>query len=395
MVVVASLVVAACSGSSDKDVTASGTAARGDVAAAQGGEATDSGGSSGDGDPSTTTSRPATGSGQPVTLAFAGDSSFQNQTAAVVASPSTVLSAIAPVLSGADVAMVNLETALGTGGSPQPKTFTFQVPAQAIDALQAAGVDAVTMANNHGMDFGTTGLQDTLRIKKAKGFPILGVGADENEAYTPFTTEVKGQRIGILAANDIFDDNLRAQWTAGPGTPGLSSAEEDHQARLLQAVKDTRSKVDTLVVYLHMGTEKEFCPNPRQKELATLLTDAGVDIVIGSHTHRVQGVGYLGDRFVAYGLGNFIFKANSPEGAATGVLLVTATGRKIDGYEWKPAVIRNSIPFPLTGPAAAASLATMDQRQACADLSPTAQGSAAGTAGATPTTSGAGAGAGK
>ena len=183
---------------------------------------------------------------------------------------------------------------------------------------------------------------------------------------------MNGQRIGFIAANDVFDDALRSAWTAGPDKPGLASAEEAHQERLAQAVKDTRPQVDTLVVFLHYGTEKQTCPNPRQQELVTLLTQAGADIVVGSHPHRLQGVGYLGTKFVAYSLGNFAFKANSPDGSATGVLVVTATGQRIDGYEWKPAVIRNSIPYPVTGAAADAAQATMTQRQNCAGLTPTA-----------------------
>lgn len=320
----------------------------------------------------TTTTRPPTGSGQAVTLAFAGDTNFNNQLGALRSSPGTVLSAIAPTLSAADVTMLNLEAALGTGGSPQPKKFTFQVPAQAIDAVKAAGVDVVTMANNHGMDFGPVGFADSLRIERESGFPILGIGADDTEAYTPWVTEAKGQRIGFIGANDIFDDNLRSAWTAAPGHPGLASAEEAHQERLAQEVRTLRPEVDTLVVFLHYGTETQLCPNARQKELVELLTGAGADIVVGSHPHRLQGVGYHGQQFVAYSLGNFAFQANSPEGAATGVLMVTATGRRIDGYTWTPAVIRNSIPHPLTGTAADAAQATMTQRQQCAGLTPQA-----------------------
>ena len=320
----------------------------------------------------TTTTRPPTGSGQAVTLAFAGDTNFNNQLGALRSSPGTVLSAIAPTLSAADVTMLNLEAALGTGGSPQPKKFTFQVPAQAIDAVKAAGVDVVTMANNHGMDFGPVGFADSLRIERESGFPILGIGADDTEAYTPWVTEAKGQRIGFIGANDIFDDNLRSAWTAAPGHPGLASAEEAHQERLAQEVRTLRPEVDTLVVFLHYGTETQLCPNARQKELVELLTGAGADIVVGSHPHRLQGVGYHGQQFVAYSLGNFAFQANSPEGAATGVLTVTATGRRIDGYTWTPAVIRNSIPHPLTGTAADAAQATMTQRQQCAGLTPQA-----------------------
>ncbi|MCB9399844.1 MAG: CapA family protein [Microthrixaceae bacterium] len=363
------LAAAACAGTDETSVAAKdpGRDRSGDA------EAMSDTGASRDTDATTTTTtRPPTGSGQAVTLAFAGDTNFNNQLGALRSSPGTVLSAIAPTLSAADVTMLNLEAALGTGGSPQPKKFTFQVPAQAIDAVKAAGVDVVTMANNHGMDFGPVGFADSLRIERESGFPILGIGADDTEAYTPWVTEAKGQRIGFIGANDIFDDNLRSAWTAAPGHPGLASAEEAHQERLAQEVRTLRPEVDTLVVFLHYGTETQLCPNARQKELVELLTGAGADIVVGSHPHRLQGVGYHGQQFVAYSLGNFAFQANSPEGAATGVLTVTATGRRIDGYTWTPAVIRNSIPHPLTGTAADAAQATMTQRQQCAGLTPQA-----------------------
>lgn len=319
----------------------------------------------------TTSARPATGSGRAVTIAFGGDVNFQNQIDAVRSSPSTVLSAIAPTLSAADLTMVNLEAALGSGGSPQPKEFTFQVPEQAVDALKAAGIDVVTMANNHGMDFGPGGFQDSLRIRKSSGFPILGIGENDADAATPWITEVNGQRIGFIAANDVFNDNLRTAWTATPDHPGIASTEEAHQSWFADQVRTLRPKVDTLVVYLHFGTERQTCPNQRQKDLVDLLTGAGADIVVGAHPHRLQGVGYHGQQFVAYSLGNFVFQANSPDGAATGVLTVTATGRRIDGSTWTPAVIRNSIPYPLTGAAATAANATMAQRQACTGLTST------------------------
>lgn len=336
-----------------------------------------------------TTEAPATtepgplGSGNPVTIAFAGDASFENLAPAAEANPTGLLSAVTPLLSSADLAMVNVETAVGTGGSPVAKTFTFQTPQASLTALESAGVDVVTMANNHGMDFGLDGLTDTLRIKAEGGLPIIGLGAEENEAYAPFLTEVNGQRVGIIAANDIFDSNLVSSWTAGPAKPGIASAEEAHQDRLVQEVRATRAKVDTLAVYLHYGTEKETCPNARQKELVQLLIGAGADIVVGSHAHRLQGMGYLGDQMVAYGLSNFIFKAPSAEGTKSGVLVVTATGRRIDGYEWKPAQIRNLLPVPLSGSDATAAVDSMNQLQECAELSPTPTGPGVGTETAT------------
>jgi poly-gamma-glutamate synthesis protein (capsule biosynthesis protein) len=327
-------------------------------------------------DPSTTTTeaRGPLGNGETVTIAFAGDASFEGAEGVLMADPPALLQAIAPVLGAADVSVVNLEAALGTAGSPEPKSFAFQVPAEALVALSAAGTDAVTMANNHGMDFGPEGLAESLRIEADTGFPVLGIGADADAAYAPWITEVRGQRIGVIAANDVFDSNLVGRWTATPDQAGVASAEEAHQDRLAEEVRRTRPLVDTLAVYLHYGVEKQTCPNARQVELAQLLTQAGADIVVGSHAHRLQGMGYMGDQFVAYGLSNFVFKAPSEPGRRSGVLTVSATGRRIDDYRWDPAVLTNTLPVPLQGAAAEAERTAMAELQGCTGLSPVPSG---------------------
>ncbi len=316
-----------------------------------------------------TTVRPPEGSGQPVRIAFGGDASFEGLGSAIEADPTGVITGIAPLLRDADVTVVNLEAALGEAGSPVPKGFNFRVPAAVTETLADAGVDVVSMANNHGLDYGQEGLEESLRIEEVTGFPVIGVGRNDAEAYEPFTTEVAGQRIGVLAASDVIDSELRSSWIATPDQPGLASAEEPEQERLAREVAALREQVDTLVVYLHYGLEKEVCPNDRQRELVDLVLAAGADIVVGTHAHRLQGLGYLGDRFVAYGLGNFIFAAPSEAGRASGVLVVTATGRRIDGYEWLPARIGDGVPEPLTGDAADEAAALMDERRECAGLS--------------------------
>ncbi|MGB6059082.1 MAG: CapA family protein [Microthrixaceae bacterium] len=309
------------------------------------------------------------GSGEAVTLAFAGDASFQGLGAAASADPDGLLNAVAPVLSDADVTMINLETAVGSGGSPEPKAFNFQAPPSVLDALSSAGVDVVTMANNHAMDYGLDGLRATLEIKAKSKIAILGVGADATEAYAPHIATVRGQRIGFLALNDVFDSSLVAKWTAGEAKPGIASSKASHVDRVAAAVTELRKKVDTLVVYLHYGTETQTCPNSRQKELVDQLSDAGADIIVGSHAHRLQGVGYFGDKFVAYGLGNFIFRAPSAPGRQSGVLKVTATGSRIDSFNWIPAEIRGEVPVPLTGDAATRAAGEMARLQTCAGLS--------------------------
>lgn len=337
----------------------------------------------------TTTTRGPLGSGEPVTIAFAGDASFEGLGDSVRANPEGLLRAIGPVLGAADVSIVNLEAAVAEGGDRENKTFAFRVPARALDALAAAGTDVVTMANNHGMDFGASGLAESLAVRESSPVAIIGIGEDADDAYEPFVTEVRGQRIGIIAANDIFDSNLVASWTATDDRAGIASVEEDHQDRFAAKVRELRGRVDTLAVYLHYGTEKETCPNDRQRELVDLLVDAGADIVVGSHAHRLQGVGYHGDRLVAYGLSNFIFRSPSDAGRATGVLTVTATGSRIDGYEWSPAVITDLVPVPTSGDRARAALDRMDELAACAGLSSSPSSTAAR---ATPAATGSGAG---
>jgi hypothetical protein len=321
--------------------------------------------------PTTTTTLSRRGNGQAVTFAFGGDVHFEGGLRSKLDSNAAgMFSPIAPELSAADVAVVNLETAITEGGSPAPKQYNFRAPARAFEALRVAGVDVVTMANNHGEDYGTGGLQDTLAAKAATTLGVVGIGANATEAYAPWTTVVRGQRISVIGATDVMDDWLIAPWTATDAQGGLASAKGADQARLVTAITAARPEADTLVVYLHWGSEGDQCPTPRQQELAQALVNAGADIVIGSHAHRVQTAGRLGTALVDYGLGNFVFYNESGLSGVTGVLSVTATGRDIDSYVWKPARIQGGIPTLLSGDAATQDLAAFNSRRSCTNLLP-------------------------
>jgi poly-gamma-glutamate synthesis protein (capsule biosynthesis protein) len=273
---------------------------------------------------------------------------------------------IAPLLRAADVAMVNLETAVTTRGTRQPKQFNFRAPANAFDALRAGGVDVVTEANNHGMDYGTVGVLDSLAAAQAHHFPVVGIGHDAVEAFAPWRTTVKGQRLAFIGATQVLDAQFMTSWAAGPGKPGLASAY--HTAELLAAVRAARADSDTVVVYLHWGKEQSTCPLPRQQEIADQLIQAGADVVVGSHAHRVLAGGRRHGALVDYGLGNFLFYAHGGAGAISGVLTVTVTGREIDGYAWAPAVISGGVPRPLSGSSAAAAQSAWLRLRRCTDL---------------------------
>ncbi len=314
-----------------------------------------------------TTARGPLGSGKPVVLAFGGDVHFEGALRSKLdASPSTTLSPVVPLLRRADIAMVNLETAVTTRGTPQPKEFVFRAPSTAFAALRGASVDVATMANNHGLDYGRVGLSDSLAAARRYHFPVVGIGRDAAQAYAPYRVTVNGQRIAILGATQVIDDQLIRSWTAEPHEPGLASAKD--VPRLLAAVRRARRTADTVVVYVHWGVELESCPTAVQRELAHQLVATGADVIVGSHAHVLLGGGRLGKAVVDYGLGNFAFYATRAETTQSGVLFVTMTGRRVDGYRWAPARIVDGVPNPLSGAERKAALDSWRSLRECTGL---------------------------
>jgi deoxyinosine 3'endonuclease (endonuclease V) len=322
--------------------------------------------------PAASANPPATPSAPPppVTIAFAGDVNFEQQVAARLAwDPDIAIGPMASVLARADLAVVNLETAITGRGTPAAKQFVFRAPATAFTALRSAGVDVVTEANNHGMDYGLVGLQDSIAAARGAHFPVVGIGLDDEDAYRPYVTTVRGVRIAVIGATQVLDDNLINAWTAGPGKPGLASAKDID--RLLRAVRETRQQADVVIVDLHWGQELATCPTAPQREIAPALVAAGADVVVGSHAHVLLGAGYLGRAYVDYGLGNFVFYSAAGPAAHSGVLTLTVTGRTVSAASWTPAVVSRGVPQPLSGAAAAAAVADWQRLRSCTGLTPT------------------------
>ena len=130
-----------------------------------------------------------------------------------------------------------------------------------------------------------------------------------------------------------------------------------------------RRTADTVIVYVHWGTETQACPNPQQEPLAQQLVKAGADIVIGSDAHVLLGAGYLGGAYVDYGLGNFAFYDNTAPETDSGTLIITAQGRHITGAVWRPATILDGLPQPLTGTPATTAVQSWNAARSCTNLS--------------------------
>jgi poly-gamma-glutamate capsule biosynthesis protein CapA/YwtB (metallophosphatase superfamily) len=316
--------LAGCSGPADRPVT---------TPSAVGTAASPSGSGGATTSPSGSSSPPAAAGTGPIRLAFAGDVHFTAQLAGLADRPDG-LAELTPYLAGADLAMVNLETAITDRAAPEPKQFHFRTSPAALRTLAGAGVDVVTMANNHAVDYGPDGLTDTLTAREHSPIPIVGIGQDADEAYAPAYLTVRGLRVAVLGGTQIPDWTL-AHWSASDSRGGVASAARP--TRLAAAVRAARARADLVVVYLHWGTDYTQCPNALQRSTARALTEAGADVVLGAHAHQLQGGGWLGRSYVDYGLGNFVWwRRNNEVDARSGVLTLTLTGRRVTGAAWTP-----------------------------------------------------------
>lgn len=291
-----------------------------------------------------------------ITLAFAGDVHFERQLAPLLQDLDETWATRLPELKAADFSMVNLETAITERGRRASKTYTFRTSPVALDKLAAAGIDAVGMANNHAADFGDEGIQDTLAAKEKSPIPIVGFGKDEESAYAPLSVDVRGVKVGIVAATEVVEETYRNH-SAGPGKPGV--AQNVERDRFTQAAKDAVANNDLVVAFLHWGTEGTTCPSERQQETAKVLSEAGVDVIVGTHAHRPQGAGWREDgTFVGYGTGNFVWYNTSTDSRSSGVLTVTVDADAVrdrgddrggasvvKSYSWAPKLISsNGVP---------------------------------------------------
>ena len=279
-----------------------------------------------------------------ITVAFAGD---VNTVPAVDLTDPAYEAVFAP-LRRADVAMVNLESALSTGGTRADKRFVFRAEPGVIDRLGDLGVDVVTMANNHALDYGRDGLEETLDIRAdSDQVDIIGVGRTAKDALRAAEVDVRGTTVTFLAAK--LDDDPSADptvdWAATATRSGVASATDP--AALMSAVRRASGR-GPVVVFMHWGVQLKKCPARSQTELATSLREVGADVVVGAHSHSVQPMGRVDDSFVAYGLGNFVWWWPGRDG---GALTVTLTGEKATDATWQPVERTRSQPVPAAGEA--------------------------------------------
>lgn len=203
----------------------------------------------------------------------------------------------------ADIAMINQEFPFSERGEPAPdKQFTFRINPRYVDFFKEMGIDIVTLANNHVLDYGTDALLDTLSTLNEANINHVGAGEDINKAKEASLFNIGGKSVAILGASRVIPVY---SWNATSSTPGLLTTYDP--ALLVEEIKLAKAVNDYVIVYVHWGIERNIKPELYQTNLAKAYIDAGADIVIGSHPHVLQGIEFYKNKPIIYSLGNFVF----------------------------------------------------------------------------------------
>jgi len=226
----------------------------------------------------------------------------------------------------ADLSIVNLEVPLTGSIEKIDKTGpNIKAPKECVSSLKAAGIDLVTLANNHIYDFGDKGVADTLEVCKENGIDTVGAGMNLEEAQKTYYKEIKGLKIAVVN----FAEN---EW---------NSAEVDHAGSNpmdlidnIKQIRNAKKNSDFVMVIVHGGHEYYLYPSPRMQKEYRFYAEEGANIVVGHHTHCVSGYEIHNDVPIFYSLGNLFFPwKGKPDFWYEGMLLklnISIENKKID-----------------------------------------------------------------
>ena len=185
---------------------------------------------------------------------------------------------------------------------PEPKTFNFKMKPSHIDALKGAQIRFVSLANNHILDYGVKGMEETISTLQSADIAHAGAG-NSTEAHLPAFVTVNGVRVGFLSYSDHYKE-----WAAKSTSPGINfidplSFKED---TIASHVRLARQSADVVVVFIHWGPNWRWKPSSSIRKLGRAFIDAGVDVVFGHSSHHVQGIEVYNECPIIYGAGGFI-----------------------------------------------------------------------------------------
>lgn len=209
----------------------------------------------------------------------------------------------------ADIMLGNLECPLTSTGTPilKKSNLIFKGDIANLPALKQAGFDILNLANNHALDYGREGLDNTIQALQAAGIKALGAGTDREEAHKPIFIEKDGINLGFMSFSAFppegyfyFEDR--------------SDIAHVDEKLIGTEIKNAKENCDLLFVSFHWGKEFDFIASEDQKKLAHLAIDSGADVIIGHHPHVLQGIEEYKGKLIFYSMGNFVFDGQIWEG---------------------------------------------------------------------------------
>ena len=226
-----------------------------------------------------------------------------------VAAQSDPLGQAAPWLRAADLTLGNLEGVISSPDldltpvrQPPSRLYVLTMAPSAAAVLRDAGFDLVSLANNHALDGGPSGLAETTAYLAEAGITPLGLRIAGDTAPQPIIRQVRGVRLAFLAFNMVPYPKVPGNFEDVRGLPNGWDP-----AGAAAAIDDARAEADAVIVSVHWGYEYDLRADPAQRAAAQVMLAAGADLVVGHHPHVVQALGQEGEGFVAYSLGNFAF----------------------------------------------------------------------------------------
>lgn len=253
---------------------------------------------------------------EPIVLSFAGDVNLDEDSKPVARydrEGKGILGGISQDLvdemNSADIFMLNNEFAYSTRGREiVEKSYTFRAHPKRVDILKEMGVDIVSLANNHALDFGREALDDTFTTLEEAGIDYVGAGINMDRAKAPIYYNIGDTTIAYVAASHVI---YAMDWYATDERSGMVGTYDP--ALIVTSIEEASENSDFVIIYVHWGKERVHEPVEYQKNLARIYIDAGADAVIGCHPHVMQGIEFYKGKPIAYSLGNYWFNASTRE----------------------------------------------------------------------------------
>ena len=254
---------------------------------------------------------PTPDTGYRFTLCFAGDMSLA-ETAGTTQTMDAASNGIYDCISddlvermkAADIMCINNEFTFSENGEPlSGKMYTFRGHPSRVAVLKDLGVDLANLANNHVYDYGRVSLEDTLTTLSDAGIDYVGAGHNLEEAMSPVYYELDGKTVAIVAASRAEKNKMTPQATED--TPGILRCYDT--TLFLETIKEADANADFVVAVVHWGTEYSYDLEEVQLSTGKEYLDAGADVIIGGHSHCLQGMEYYSGKPIIYSLGNFWF----------------------------------------------------------------------------------------